>query len=182
VGGQSWNARDPGGGIKSLRLDFFFLPTPEIFNLILSFPLLEDLSVVTNFKALTGDDGGSGGLLTAVQPPNPPTFTGSLDLTMCGGMGYVTNWLLSFSGGTHFRKLTLTRFHEADGSLIAALVRVCSDTLESLKITAVTFRTSIQHLLPLQQLISVPSRVEVKFDRPLESKETRGHSASVQHH
>jgi len=137
--------------IKSLRVDFTTLPTRKIFNLILSFPLLEDLSVSTYFEALRDDDGGSGRLPTAVQPPNPPMFTGSLHLSMRRGMGPVASRLLSFSGGIRFRRLTLTPWsRNADGPLVVALVRECSDTLESLKITLPAVGTSIQHLLPFQ--------------------------------
>jgi len=136
--------------IKSLRVDFPILPASGIFNLILSFPLLEDLSVITYFGELTEDGDGSCGLPTAVQLPNSPTFTGSLFLSMSGGMGPVSSRLLSLPGGIHFRKLTLRWFHEADGPLIAALVRECSDALESLKIDLTTSCTSIPHLCTLQ--------------------------------
>ena len=134
--------------IKTLLVDFTTLPTLAIFNLILSFPLLENLFVTTHFR--TDHDDSSSGLLTAVPPQNPPTFTGSLCLFTTGGMESIASRLLSFPGGIHFRKLTLTWDHEADGPSIAALVRECSDTLESLKIHVFTFSTSIQHLCPLQ--------------------------------
>jgi len=128
--------------IKSLSVYFPTLPTSAVFNLILSFPLLEDLSIVTHYG--TDDDDGSGGLPTAVQPPNPPTFTGSLDLSLSGrkgGMGPVSSWLLSLPGGIHFRKLTLMWFRVSDGPPTTALVRECSDTLESLKIDLAMFST-----------------------------------------
>jgi len=135
--------------IKYLRVVFSTLPTPEIFNLILSFPLLEDLSMATYFGEATGDD-GFGGLQTAIRPQTQPTFTGSLDLFLGEGIGPVTSWLLSLPGGIHFQKLSLAWFREADAPLITALVRECSDTLESLHITLLTFGTSIQHPCPLQ--------------------------------
>ena len=127
--------------IKSLRVNFSILPAPGIFDLILSFPLLEDLSIFTFFGEFIDGDDDSGRLPTTVQPQNPPMFTGSFDLFMSGGMGSITSQLLSSPGGIHFRKLTLTWFHEADAPSIAALVRECSDTLKSLKVTLATFGT-----------------------------------------
>ena len=125
--------------IKSIRVDFAILPTSQIFGLILSFPLLEDLTVVTYFGASTSD-GGDG---SPVQPSNPPTFTGSLDLYMRGGMDPIARRLLSSPGGIHFRKLTFTWFQDSDAPLIRGLVWECSRTLESLKITRSTHGTFV---------------------------------------
>ena len=130
--------------LKSLRLEFSMLPTSKIFNLILSFPLLEDLIVVTYFGASTDGGGGTGRLLTAVQPSNPPKFTGSLDLFMRGGMGPIANRLLSLPGGINFREFTFTWFHKGDAQLITALVEECSHSLKSLKIACATDGMSIQ--------------------------------------
>jgi hypothetical protein len=133
--------------LQSLRVVVPALPFLRIINLILSFPLLEDLAVVVFYKMLTDDDDGSDSLLTAVQPSSPPVFTGSLELYSRGGMEPFTRRLLSLPGGIHFRKLVLTWFYEADRLVTMALVEGCSHTLESLKISDFC-GTSIQHMRP----------------------------------
>jgi len=146
--------------IKSIRLDFAILPALQLFDLILSFPLLEDLTVVTYFGASTGGCDGPGGPSTAVEPSSPPTFAGSLDLFMRGGMGPIACRLLSSPGGIHFRKLTLTWFQESDTPLIKELVGACSGTLESLKIIRSTHGTSIHHPRPPRYLPPFPVESE----------------------
>jgi len=135
--------------LKSIRLDFAVIPASQLFNLILSFPLLEDLTVVAYFGASTDGGDDPGGLSTAVQPSSLPTFNGSLDLLMRAGIGPIARRLLSSPGGIHFRKLTLTWSQDSDAPLIRGLVEECSRTLESLKITRSTQGTSIQYLPPL---------------------------------
>ena len=49
------------------------------FNLILSFPLLEDLAVIT-YGVWAGNNDDSDELSTVVQPSHSPVFTGSLEL------------------------------------------------------------------------------------------------------
>jgi hypothetical protein len=133
--------------LKSLRVICPALPSSQIIDLILSFPLLEDLTVTTSYGMLTDNGDGSNGLLTAVQPSSSPTFTGSLELYMRGGMEPVARQLLSLPGGIHFRKLALTWFHEVDRLVAMALVERCSNTLESLKVSDFC-GTSIRHLRP----------------------------------
>ena len=134
--------------IKSLRVTAPAFPSSRIIDLILSLPLLENLAVII-YHGTSADAGdGSGGALSAVQASSPPTFTGSLELYMKGGMEYFTRRLMSLPGSIQFRKLTLTWFHEADRLMAMALVEGCSHTLESLNIS--DFRgTSVQPLRPL---------------------------------
>jgi hypothetical protein len=125
--------------IKSLHLVFnnlYILP-PRVFTLILSFPLLEDLTVSTPYEiSADDDDDDSDGLSTAVQPSSSPMFTGSLNLLVGEeGMKSFTHRLLSLSGGIHFRKLTLMWPPEEDLSSVVALVEACSHTLESLEVS-----------------------------------------------
>jgi hypothetical protein len=149
--------------LKSLRVVVPHLPPSQIFNLIFSFPLLEDLAVVIPCEAPidNGDDPGEDEMPTAAQSPTPPTFTGSLELYLQGGMEPFTRRLLSIPGGIHFRKLTLTWFHGEDISLMMALVEECAHTLESLDITCNHFGTSIRYLCLHQHLTPVSRRVEV---------------------
>ena len=120
--------------IKSLRVGFFIIPSSRVFGLILSFPLLEDLAVVAHRGSSVCDGDGSDELSAMVQPSNPPTFTGSLDLFMRQGMKSIIRRLLFLPSGVHFQKLTLWLFREEDLLLTTALVESCSSALESLDI------------------------------------------------
>ena len=132
--------------IRSLRATFVILLTLEIFDLILSFPLLEDLAVIacTELLPVSLNGGAIDGLSAIVQPSNPPVFTGSLELSMERGMGPIARRLLSLASGIHFRKLILRWYHEEDPLLTTALVRGCSSTLESLDVTYISRCTSIR--------------------------------------
>ena len=92
--------------LKSLRVGPIAHPHPQLFNLILSFPLLEDLS-------LTGYDGS---LVKgrypdkprAVIPSSSPPLTGSLGFHIQGGAESTARQLLELPNGLHFRKLELS--------------------------------------------------------------------------
>jgi hypothetical protein len=160
--------------IKSLRVSVPILPSSQIINLVLSFPLLEDLrlTVTTPPGVSAGDDDGSGRLSTATQPSSPPLLTGSLELSMEGGMEPFIHQLLTLPGGIHFRKFTFKWFHEEDLLMATALVEGCSHALESLDIT--DFCSTCIQFLPLhQRLTDVPSPAEVSFDRPFGSHKTQ---------
>jgi hypothetical protein len=116
--------------IKSLCVTFMALPPSRVIDLILSFPLLEDLAMTT----FSGISAGSDRLSAVVQRSTPPTLTGSLELNIEEGMEPIIYLLLSLPGGIHFRKLTWTWFHEGDHLSTVALVEGCSHTLESLDI------------------------------------------------
>ena len=134
--------------LKSLRVSVPALPSSWIIDLSLSFPLLEDLAVNPDpYHGALDDNGGSfNGPLTAVQPPSPPMFTGSLELDMEEGMELIIRQLLSLPNGIHFRKLTLTWSYEEDRLTTTALVERCSHTLESLDITCGLFCRSVRCL------------------------------------
>jgi len=92
--------------LKSICLDFYALPPSQICDLILSFLLLEDLSVTMGGSRSIHDDYDSSRPSTADQPPNQP-MTGFLELSRCTRLGFISNWLLSLPGGIHFCKLAL---------------------------------------------------------------------------
>ena len=119
--------------IKTLRVVFARLPPSPIFNLILSFPLLEDLALIGGDTSIDGS--GPDGMVTAFRPSKLPAFTGSLELTLSGGTRLIVRQLLSLPGGVHFRKLVLMCHCEEEYLLAMALVEKCSHTLESLGIT-----------------------------------------------
>ena len=129
--------------IKSLRVAAPCLPSSRIFDLTLSFPLLEDLTVVIHETSVESSDEIEGGAIpTAAQPSTSPMFTGTLYLYLQGGVEPFTHRLLSIPGGIHFRKLILGLIHDDDPSSIMALMDGCSHTLESLDISADLLGTS----------------------------------------
>ena len=137
--------------VKSLRVNFSNLPFPHFFDLILSFPLLEDLTVIDcSHDEESIDNGGdtSDGLSTVVRPANLPTFAGSLKLLMRNGMGPIVHRLLPLPSGIHFRKLTVGWECDEDTPLTTALVEGCSRTLEYLEISYKLCGGSIRHPRP----------------------------------
>jgi hypothetical protein len=135
--------------IKSLCMLAPVLPSSQLIDLVLSFPLLEDLGVhvTTSDGMSTDNDGSPDRPLTAIQPSSSPVFSGLLELYMKGGMQPVTGRLLSLPISIHFRRLALAWYHEADLLTTMTLVERCSHTLEYLKITNLSC-TSIQHGRP----------------------------------
>jgi len=133
--------------VKSLKIYCIALPISRIFGLILSFPLLEDLTAGNCSEVIINEDDGSDGLPTIFQPLNPPVFTGSLRLTMTG-LASIGRRLLSLPGGIHFRKFRSTWDRGEDIPLVAALVERCSHTLESLDIGCDPLGASIRRLRP----------------------------------
>jgi hypothetical protein len=121
--------------LKSLCVTASTLPSSHIFDLILSFPLLEDLALAVGSPLEENSDDPEGvERPTTTQPSSSPVFTGSLVLDLRGGMKSFACRLLSLPSGIHFRGLTLTWRHEGDLSMIMGLVEECSHTLESLDI------------------------------------------------
>ena len=135
--------------LKSLRLNIPHLPSARIFDLIFSFPLLEDLAVIINQTlADSDDDSEDDETPTAAQPSTPRMLTGSLELYLPGGMKPITRRLSSLPGGIQFRKLTLTWPFEENFWLTMAVVEQCSRTLESLEIVWDPRGAPSQHLHP----------------------------------
>jgi len=137
--------------IRSLHVEIQTIPASQIFDLILSFPLLEDLTVVT-FGKFANDKEDPGGLPTAVLPPTPP-MNGSLVLVQWDGLKSLARWLLSTPRGINFQKLTLTLFDGEDLSLAAALVEGCSHTLESLDVCCEYLGMFIRHYIRIDNLL-----------------------------
>jgi hypothetical protein len=110
--------------LRSLRLT----TTPvEVLDLICSFPLLEDLTLVCLGRE---DDGWS-------TPSTSPKLTGFLDLRSFGEIRHTARRLLDLPDGLHFTKITVECYTEDVGSIMD-LVSRCSDTLESLSISYYT--------------------------------------------
>jgi len=146
--------------MKTLLMGSINIQSSQLFDLILSFPLLENLNIFNCNDVPTDKNDSPGGIPPAVQPP---PMTGSLNLSQGGGMGSIARWLLSLPGGAHFRRLNLECRREGDLSLVIALVEECSRTLESLEIASGFFGTSIWHLRPRRRPI-FSSRGELCFN------------------
>ena len=120
--------------LESLEVFFDTLPNTRIFDLVSSMPLLKNLFLFIN-EVDTNDLLNSNAPLSIIQPPTSPAFTGTLDLTLPGGMGTTTRRLLALPNGLHFQRLALTWDLEEDLQWIVALVVGCSDTLKRLTVT-----------------------------------------------
>jgi hypothetical protein len=132
--------------LRSLSIYMKFLPLSplQLLDFIMSFPLLENISVDT-FR-VDGDE--RDGQLIAVKPSAPPALTGTLRLDVWQGMHPIASPLLSVPNNLHFRKLDLTWHRGGDISLTEALVEVCHPTLESLKIEEGIIGTLGRHPCP----------------------------------
>lgn len=101
-------------------------PASCIFNLITSFPHLEELNA-TNF-APDGDNRSDG------RPaPNLPPSMRTVCLNSIEGIGPIANRILSPPGSLHLSSLELTLHSKEDVDLAAALVERCS-SLKSLRL------------------------------------------------
>ena len=112
--------------LKSLSLTYSSPPPSEVFNLICSFPSLEDLSLFS--FAQNEPEGGW------AVPSTSPKLTGTLQFS--------AHWarirpdvcrLLDLPGGLHFSCISISCLME-DIECTRDLVLRCSDTLESLSI------------------------------------------------
>ena len=115
--------------LRSLSVDRSSLPLSEAFNLICSFPLLEDLSLRSFLPQQQ----------CIHDPTNPPStspkLTGSLLLQR--GNHSITRRLLDLPGGLHFAKISMDCRDVCLESAVE-LVSRCSDTLESLYFSSST--------------------------------------------
>ena len=128
--------------LKSLLVGPFVFPYPQVFDIILSFPLLEDL-ILTGYDRSSVKGGDPNGP-RAVIPSRSPPLTGLLGLHIQGGAENTVRQLLELPNGLHFRKLVLSWACREDVWWITELVERCCHTLESLDITYTFRRTSIR--------------------------------------
>ena len=114
--------------IRSLRLELACVRLSEVFDLVCSFPLLEDLALF-RFSYWNGVDEWT-------PPSTSPRLTGSLQLhSVGGGTGRITRRLLDLPNGLNFTKIVLCVDDEIDFKSTTDLVSRCSDTLESLDVS-----------------------------------------------
>ena len=110
--------------IRSLRLDFPHARTSEILDLMCSFPLLEDFSLLLG----PGSDTDDRTTLSTL-----PRLIGSLGLGgTAEGIGNIMRRLLDLQGGLHFTKIALEWMDGTDFKLAVDLISRCSRTVEFL--------------------------------------------------
>lgn len=112
--------------IRSLNLTLTTLTSSEIFDLVCSLPLLEDLSLAG--RPRKWDE-------TWKVPSTSPRLCGSLKLHRAGGIQSIISRLLDLPTGIHFKKVSVEWIFPGDVGSTMDLVSRCSDTLESLEIT-----------------------------------------------
>ena len=119
--------------LKTLEVTYLLLPHTEIFDLVRSLPLLEDL-ILTGDGIVAEDDEPD-------EPPTvvssiPPALTGTLELFMYTSLGRALQQLLDLPGGLRFRKLDLSWCRPQDLHQVVETVAACSNTLEHLTIAS----------------------------------------------
>ena len=113
----------------SLYLSFNGLPDSEVFGLVCSFPLLEDLTLVFMGPRRRARDG------ERIPPSTSPRLTGTLKLeTTFEGIQSITHRLLDLPNGIHFTTVAVQWLSEQDIKSTMDLVSRCADTLQSLDI------------------------------------------------
>ena len=114
--------------IRSLHLTFSCPHIPEIFDLICSFPVLEDLSLAGYGSRINSDVAWN-------APSTSPRLAGSLELRGGGAMRLVADKLLDLPNGLQFEEFAVQWFIPDGVRAAVILVSRCSKTLRSLKIT-----------------------------------------------
>ena len=117
--------------LKALNVTFTLLPRTQIFYLICSFPLLEDLTLSGDDIAVEDESGEP----PAAVPSTSLALTGTLDLSLGVSIGRILRQLLCLPSGLHFRKLDMSRCRAQDMHRVVEMVAACSGTLEYLKIS-----------------------------------------------
>ena len=128
--------------VRSLSLTYL---TAEVFDLVCSFPLLEDLALSTLYPESDTHRWN--------PPPTSPKLTGSLYLWMQGRTSTVARRLLDLPDGLRFKKINASIF-EGDTGSVEDLVSGCYNTLEY--VTVLYFPSSTSPSAPVtgQHLIA----------------------------
>jgi len=109
--------------VRSLRLTD---PPRQVFNLVDSFPLLEDLALVYIYQKSAADESDA--------PWTQPNFTRILNLRTFASPRLVTRRFLDLQGDLHLTEIN-AEFFNHDAESVTDLVSRCSGTLEGLTIT-----------------------------------------------
>lgn len=168
--------------LKSLTVLFSTFPPSRVFDLIRSFPLLEDLTVAAygghpNIADIADDDLDE--QLVEIQSSSPPAFTGSLELSMDHGMEDIVVRLLLLPNGLRFQKLSLGWEHEDGISLARELIERCGSTLESLSISNSSLGKFKLYLRLHAPMTNLCRDIVARSDRSFEGKEVERCDAHV---
>ena len=137
--------------LKSLALTYTSVSLQEVFNLICSFPLLEDLELISYTSRQPDADGWN-------PPPTSPKLTGTLKIQ--GKLRFVARRLCDLPGGLHFSKIRVSHSNEEPTSA-TDLVLKCSDTLESFTISHYTSSAFVSTSVISRYLTTVRERRRV---------------------
>ena len=155
--------------VRSLRL---INSTTGVFDLVYSFPLLEDLTLINSSV--------KGGVEVWNPPPTSLKLTGTLELRTLGVVPPIARRLLNLPHGLRFSKIRVA-FLDEEIESVNDLVSACSATLESL----VTFYYPwcAFHSAPVtdQYLTTVHRRSYTQdgSPRPLQGYKTQVHNVLV---
>jgi len=137
--------------LKSLILGYTSVSFQEVFNLICSFPLLEDLGLISYAPTQPHTSEWN-------PPPTSPKLTGTLEIR--DKLRSVARRLCDLPGGLHFSKIRLSCWEEEPTSAMD-LVSRCSDTLESLAVTCYSTSAFVSVSVISQHLTTVYERRHV---------------------
>ena len=152
--------------LTSLTLCHTSISPSEVFGLVCSFPLLEDLALLS-CDGRSDTDGWD-------VPSTSPKFTGTLDLRSMGGIRSVARQLCDLPNGLHFNKIMVGCLNE-DFEPTMDLVSRCFDTLESIRLSfylASEFPSA--SVLGLCLTTREYRPIRSSFTRPLKGHETQG--------
>ena len=111
--------------LKSLRMEYESASSSQIFGLVCSFPLLEDLTLVS----LDYDNEFGEWDIPSISPK----LTGCLELRADHTTRPIVRRLLELPSGLHFSKIYISCYQEGVEAIMDLVPR-CSDTLESLSL------------------------------------------------
>jgi hypothetical protein len=132
--------------INALHIVHHSLPPSEVFNLICSFPSLENLVLLSFAHSDTNE---------SVIPSTSPKLTGTLHLGVGNETRSNLRRLLALPGGLHFSKISVT-CSISDAQPTTDLVSRCSDTLRSLTISYYPMGTSLPPSMICQSMKNSP--------------------------
>lgn len=120
--------------IKTLRITRLARLSLRVFNLVISFLLLEDLTVVAGSEVMLHGSSFDG-------LPSLSIFTGSLEV-------FDKTYQSSIAVSVEWHRLLEACFEEGHPQFIMELIMKCSDILEGLCIACKFCGTSIRHARP----------------------------------
>jgi len=156
--------------VRSLHLKY---STNEVFDLVCSFPLLDDLTLIAPRRVDDPD--------AWTAPSTSPKLAGFLDMFTVGETRLTTRRLLDLSGGLHFSKISVVFSDDDEAGSVTDLVSGCSDTLETLIIMYYlmgafpSISVTDQHLTAAHR----HQRIDDGFPRTLQDHITQTREASA---